>query len=146
MSKPDPARHRDKAGKLQDPAIQTWGAEHKPADSLHERGTQVGQVIYNLFNSERSLRARPIFKRNRAAALAEWRGFLAGQVSRHFGKRRLVRIRLAAPSISKSIPERSLSNLVERHSEKCSRIVQYQSRLQLLPLLSNRSHRISSNF
>ena len=30
--------------------------------------------IYNLFNSERSLNSRPIFKLNRAAALAEWRG------------------------------------------------------------------------
>ena len=44
MSKPDPARHRDKAGKLQAPAIQTWVAEHKPADSRYERGTQGGQV------------------------------------------------------------------------------------------------------
>ena len=30
--------------------------------------------IFNLFNSERSLSFRHIFKRNRAVALAEWRG------------------------------------------------------------------------
>ncbi|MEQ8869947.1 MAG: IS6 family transposase, partial [Roseovarius sp.] len=30
--------------------------------------------IFNLFNSERSLSSRHIFKRNRAVALAEWRG------------------------------------------------------------------------
>ncbi len=30
--------------------------------------------IYNLFNSERSLSSRHIFKRNRTVALAEWRG------------------------------------------------------------------------
>ena len=33
--------------------------------------------IYNLFNSERSLTSRSNFKRNRAAALAEWRGLCA---------------------------------------------------------------------
>ncbi|SLN76482.1 IS6 family transposase [Roseisalinus antarcticus] len=33
--------------------------------------------VYNLFNSERSLYARPNFKLNRAAALAEWRGLCA---------------------------------------------------------------------
>ncbi|WP_347312093.1 IS6 family transposase [Defluviimonas sp. SAOS-178_SWC] len=30
--------------------------------------------VYNLFNTERSLASRHLFKRNRAAALAEWRG------------------------------------------------------------------------
>ena len=34
--------------------------------------------VYNLFNSERSLSSRSSFKLNRAAALAEWRGLLAG--------------------------------------------------------------------
>lgn len=33
--------------------------------------------VYNHFNSERSLYTRPIFKLNRAAALAEWRGLCA---------------------------------------------------------------------
>lgn len=33
----------------------------------------VHALIYNLFNSERSLSSRRIFKRNRAVALAEWR-------------------------------------------------------------------------
>ena len=33
--------------------------------------------IYNLFNTERSLHPRANFKRNRAAALAEWRGLCA---------------------------------------------------------------------
>jgi putative transposase len=31
-------------------------------------------LVYNLFNSERSLHSRPNFKLNRAAALSEWRG------------------------------------------------------------------------
>lgn len=34
--------------------------------------------VYNLFNSERSLSSRSNFKLNRHAALAEWRGLLAG--------------------------------------------------------------------
>lgn len=34
--------------------------------------------VYNLFNSGRSLSSRSSFKLNRAAALAEWRGLLAG--------------------------------------------------------------------
>ena len=33
--------------------------------------------VHNHFNQERSLSTRAIFKRNRAAALAEWRGLLA---------------------------------------------------------------------
>ncbi|MBB3064530.1 IS6 family transposase [Limibacillus halophilus] len=33
--------------------------------------------VYNLFNSERALSSRTIFKLNRASALAEWRGLLA---------------------------------------------------------------------
>lgn len=40
-----PARHRDRAGKIQLLADQGWGSEHKPADSRHERGTRGGQVI-----------------------------------------------------------------------------------------------------
>ena len=34
--------------------------------------------VYNLFNTERSLSSRHLFKANRAAALAEWRGLCAG--------------------------------------------------------------------
>jgi len=34
--------------------------------------------VFNLFNQERSLSSRQNFKRNRAAALVEWRGFCAG--------------------------------------------------------------------
>jgi len=34
--------------------------------------------VLNLFNTERSLYSRTNFKTNRAAALAEWRGLLAG--------------------------------------------------------------------
>lgn len=34
--------------------------------------------VHNLFNTERSLSSRPLFKANRAAALAEWRGLCAG--------------------------------------------------------------------
>jgi putative transposase len=33
--------------------------------------------VYNLFNTERTLSGRHIFKQNRAAALAEWRGLCA---------------------------------------------------------------------
>ncbi|MET4808120.1 hypothetical protein ABIE63_003308 [Limibacillus sp. MBR-115] len=33
--------------------------------------------VYNLFNSERSLSSRKIFKLNRDAALNEWRGLFA---------------------------------------------------------------------
>lgn len=33
--------------------------------------------VYNLFNTERSLSSRHLFKQNRSAALAEWRGLLA---------------------------------------------------------------------
>ena len=34
--------------------------------------------VSNHFNSERSLSSRPLFKANRAAALAQWRGLYAG--------------------------------------------------------------------
>lgn len=34
--------------------------------------------VSNHFNQERNLSRRDIFKRNRAVALAEWRGLLAG--------------------------------------------------------------------
>ncbi len=33
--------------------------------------------VCNHFNHERSLSSRPLFKTNRAAALAEWRGLCA---------------------------------------------------------------------
>ncbi len=33
--------------------------------------------VYNHFNQERGLSSRDIFKANRAAALAEWRGLCA---------------------------------------------------------------------
>ena len=39
-----PARHRDRAGKIQLLAVQAWGAAHKPADSRYERGTSGGHV------------------------------------------------------------------------------------------------------
>ena len=42
-----------------------------------QKFTAVLASIYNLFNSERSLYTRPIFKLNRAAALVEWRGLCA---------------------------------------------------------------------
>jgi putative transposase len=37
----------------------------------------VNASVYNLFNTERSLSSRRLFKQNRAAALAEWRGLCA---------------------------------------------------------------------
>lgn len=39
-----PARRHDRAGKLQHPAVQGWGAAHEPKDSRYERGTTGGQV------------------------------------------------------------------------------------------------------
>ena len=39
-------------------------------DAVHASGS-------NRFNQERSLSSRPLFKANRAAALAEWRGLCA---------------------------------------------------------------------
>jgi putative transposase len=37
----------------------------------------VHSSVHNLFNTERSLSSRPVYKMNRAAALAEWRGLCA---------------------------------------------------------------------
>jgi putative transposase len=37
----------------------------------------VHSSVHNLFNIERSLSSRPVYKRNRAAALAEWRALCA---------------------------------------------------------------------
>ena len=34
--------------------------------------------VHNLFNTERSLSSRPVYKMSRAAALAEWRALCAG--------------------------------------------------------------------
>lgn len=42
-----------------------------------QKFASVHASIYNLFNSERSLHSRPIFKLNRAAALTEWCGLCA---------------------------------------------------------------------
>ncbi|MDW4551745.1 IS6 family transposase [Defluviimonas sp. D31] len=43
-----------------------------------QKFASVHASVYNLFNTERSLHPRASFKRNRAAALAEWRGLCAG--------------------------------------------------------------------
>jgi putative transposase len=37
----------------------------------------VHSSIHNLFNTERSLSSRPVYKGARATALAEWRGLCA---------------------------------------------------------------------
>ena len=37
----------------------------------------VHSSVFNHFNSDRSLSSRPVYKLNRAAALAEWRGLCA---------------------------------------------------------------------
>ncbi len=58
--------------------------------------------VYNHFNTERSLSSRQIFKANRAAALAEWRGLCAAQGIASLSKLRLVRICL--PSTPRCIP------------------------------------------
>jgi putative transposase len=39
-----------------------------------QKFASVHASVTNQFNSERSLSSRPLFKANRAAALAEWRG------------------------------------------------------------------------
>jgi putative transposase len=38
----------------------------------------VHSSIHNLFNTERSLWSRPVYQRNRAADLAEWRALCGG--------------------------------------------------------------------
>ena len=42
-----------------------------------QKFASVHASVFNHFNQERSLSSRPIFKLNRAAALAEWRGLCA---------------------------------------------------------------------
>jgi len=43
-----------------------------------QKFASVHAAVSNHFNAERSLSSRPLFKQNRAAALAEWRGLCAG--------------------------------------------------------------------
>jgi putative transposase len=38
----------------------------------------VHALVHNLFNTERTLSSRPVYKKNRTAALAEWRALCAG--------------------------------------------------------------------
>jgi putative transposase len=45
-----------------------------PTFARFSKFASVHASVYNLFNQERSLSSRQNFKRNRAAALAEWRG------------------------------------------------------------------------
>jgi putative transposase len=42
-----------------------------------EKLVAVHALVHNIFNTERSLSSRPVYKTNRAAALAEWRGLCA---------------------------------------------------------------------
>jgi putative transposase len=42
-----------------------------------QKFASVHASVSNHFNQERSLSSRPLFKANRAAALAEWRGLCA---------------------------------------------------------------------
>lgn len=42
-----------------------------------QKFASVHASVTNHFNQERSLSSRPLFKANRAAALAEWRGLCA---------------------------------------------------------------------
>ncbi len=42
-----PARHRERPGKTQLPAVQSWGALHRPVDSRHQQGSLGGQVSAN---------------------------------------------------------------------------------------------------
>ena len=44
-----------------------------------QKFASVQASVHTPFNQGRSLSSRPIFKLNRAAALAEWRGLLAAQ-------------------------------------------------------------------
>ncbi len=43
-----------------------------------QKFASVHDLVFNHFNQERSLSSRSIFKQNRTAALAEWRGLCAG--------------------------------------------------------------------
>jgi len=60
----------------------------------------VHSSIHNLFNAERSLYSRQNFKRNRAAALSEWRGLCAEQGATILTLARPVGIRPPGPSAS----------------------------------------------
>ncbi len=42
-----------------------------------QKFASVHSSVHNLFNTERSLSSRPVYKMNRAAALAEWRALCA---------------------------------------------------------------------
>ncbi len=42
-----------------------------------QKFASVHSSVHNLFNTERSLSSRPVYKKARAAALAEWRGLCA---------------------------------------------------------------------
>lgn len=63
-----------------------------------QKFVNVQASVYNHFNVERSLSSRPVFKMNRAAALAEWRalGAAIGKATLPYQIR--VRIRLTAHS------------------------------------------------
>ena len=57
----------------------------------------VQSSIHNLFNAERALTSREIFKANRTAALTELRQLCVARRGAGLGKRRRVRIRLTPP-------------------------------------------------
>jgi len=64
--------------------------------------------VMNHFNSERSLSSRPLFKANRAAALAEWRGLCAAYGTASLSLLRRVRLSLmvwtAPPRRHRNVP------------------------------------------
>ncbi len=60
--------------------------------ALHEFACFHASVT-NHFNAERSLSSRPLFKLNRAAALAEWRGLGKAEETASLSFLRLVRLR-----------------------------------------------------
>ena len=62
-----------------------------------QKFASVHASVHNQFDQERSLSSRAIFKLNRAAALAEWRGRLAAEQIPIADNLRRVRIRLTAP-------------------------------------------------
>jgi hypothetical protein len=88
-----------------------------------QKSASVHASVTNHFDQERSLSSRPLFKANRTAALAEWRGLSAAYGTAHLPWPRLVRVCLPA-RFSAVIPgwERALSGLVG--SAKSAGVVQ----------------------
>ncbi len=78
-----------------------------------QKFVSVHSSIHNLFNTERSLSSRPVYKMNRAAALAEWRELCAARRPTPLPRLRRVRIRLTAPMIDTRPDRRAITSALE---------------------------------